>query len=157
MSISDQIVVMKDGLIQQIGQPQQVYDDPVNLFVAKFLGTPPINVFEGSIRSGQLYIGRNAVLPAEGIPDQEVFAAIRPEGFIPDENGPLSCTLNGIEVMGRDISIISSHECAASPAIRSIIAAENKIDATASEVRFCLKPTKVFLFSKKSQERIYLS
>lgn len=157
MSISDLIVVMKDGLIQQIGQPQQVYDNPVNLFVAKFLGTPPINVFEGSIRSEQLYIGSHSVLPAEGIPDQKVFAAVRPEGFIPDENGPLCCTLNGIEVMGRDISIISSHACAAGPAIRSIIAAENRIDTTASEIRFSLKPSKVFLFSQKSEERIYPS
>ena len=46
MSISDKIVVMKDGKVQQIGAPQQVYDDPANLFVARFLGTPPINVFK---------------------------------------------------------------------------------------------------------------
>ena len=47
MSISDEIVVMKDGVVQQIGRPQEVYDSPVNLFVAKFLGTPPIHVFRG--------------------------------------------------------------------------------------------------------------
>ena len=46
MSISDKIVVMKAGIIQQVGKPQDVYDDPVNLFVAKFLGTPPINVLD---------------------------------------------------------------------------------------------------------------
>ena len=51
MSISDIIVVMKDGVVQQIGKPQDVYDDPVNLFVAKFLGTPPINVFKGKIKN----------------------------------------------------------------------------------------------------------
>ena len=65
MSISDMIVVMKDGVVQQIGKPQDVYDSPVNLFVAKFLGTPPINVFEGQIRGGSLYIGENAVLRSE--------------------------------------------------------------------------------------------
>ena len=47
MSISDMIVVMRDGVVQQIGKPQEVYDNPVNLFVAKFLGTPPIHVFDG--------------------------------------------------------------------------------------------------------------
>lgn len=52
MSISDFIVVMKKGVVQQIGKPQDVYDDPDNLFVAKFLGTPPINVFEGTVRMG---------------------------------------------------------------------------------------------------------
>ena len=49
MSISDLIVVMKDGVVQQIGKPQEVYDNPVNLFVAKFLGTPPINLFSGRV------------------------------------------------------------------------------------------------------------
>ena len=56
MSISDFIVVMKLGVIQQIGKPQDVYDEPVNLFVAKFLGSPAINVFDGQIKNDKLYI-----------------------------------------------------------------------------------------------------
>ena len=54
MSISDRIVVMKEGVLQQMGRPQEVYDDPVNLFVAKFLGTPPISVFSGRVQDGVL-------------------------------------------------------------------------------------------------------
>ena len=61
MSISDMIVVMKDGVVHQIGKPQEVYDKPANLFVAKFLGTPPINVFEGKVEKGRLYIGDSDV------------------------------------------------------------------------------------------------
>ncbi len=53
LSISDLIVVMKEGILQQIGKPQEVYDQPANLFVAKFLGTPPINVFSGKVTDGQ--------------------------------------------------------------------------------------------------------
>ena len=56
MSISDIIVVMKFGVIQQIDEPQKVYDEPVNLFVAKFLGSPAINVFDGEIKDGKLYL-----------------------------------------------------------------------------------------------------
>ena len=56
MSISDQIVVMKDGSVQQTGRPQDVYDDPANLFVTKFLGTPPINVFSGRVSGGRLLL-----------------------------------------------------------------------------------------------------
>ena len=56
MSISDVIVVMNFGVIQQIDAPQTVYDEPVNLFVAKFLGSPAINVFDGEIKDGKLYI-----------------------------------------------------------------------------------------------------
>lgn len=91
MSISDLIVVMKDGVVQQIGKPQAVYDSPANLFVAKFLGTPPINVFDGEVKGGQLYIGGEAVLTVPGVADQSVTAAIRPEGFILSETGALSC------------------------------------------------------------------
>ena len=67
MSISDRIVVMKEGVVQQIGKPQEVYDQPLNLFVAKFLGTPPINVFHGRLENGWLYLGEDAVLPARSI------------------------------------------------------------------------------------------
>ena len=49
-------------MVQQIGRPQEVYDNPVNLFVAKFLGTPPIHVFDGRTEDGKLYIGGAAVL-----------------------------------------------------------------------------------------------
>ena len=59
MSISDEIVVMKEGVVQQTGRPQAVYDDPANLFVAKFLGTPPINLFDGRIENQWLYIGQD--------------------------------------------------------------------------------------------------
>ncbi len=56
MSISDTIVVMKEGVVQQIDEPQRVYEEPANLFVAKFLGSPAINVFDGEIKGGKLYL-----------------------------------------------------------------------------------------------------
>lgn len=154
MSISDMIVVMKEGLVQQIGDPQKVYDDPVNLFVAKFLGTPPINVFVGSISNGKLYIGDNAVLDTPDISDRKVLVGIRPEGFIPDENGPLVCDLKGVEVMGRDISIVSSHSASLSQAVRSIINTDSKIELGSTKVSFSLRPTKVFIFDADTEERI---
>ena len=78
MSISDMIVVMKLGVVQQIGEPQEVYDNPKNLFVAKFLGTPPINVFNGKIENNKVYIGEDAVLEVTDVPDQDVMIGIRP-------------------------------------------------------------------------------
>jgi len=154
MSISDVIVVMKDGVVQQIGEPQKVYDEPENLFVAKFLGTPPINVFSGEVRKEQLYIGDAAVLPVKGVSNQKVTVAIRPEGFLPDAEGPLSCHLHGVEIMGRDTSIVSTHPDAQVVNIRSIISAETPIDTTFPTVRFRLKPKKVFLFDADSGVRI---
>ena len=154
MSISDLIVVMKDGVVQQIGKPQAVYDSPVNLFVAKFLGTPPINVFDGEVKDGHLYIGEEAVLTVPGVADQSVTAAIRPEGFTLSETGALSCDLSRVEVMGRDISVVSTHPKSQNVTIRSIISAENAVNTASQKVRFDLKPNKVFLFQKESGARI---
>ena len=154
MSICDMIVVMKDGILQQIGKPQEVYDEPVNLFVAKFLGTPPINVFDGSVKHEKLYIGNEAVLDVPGVADRRVVAAIRPEGFDPEPEGSLSCDLVRVEVMGRDISVVCTHPNAQNDTIRAIISSENLSDITGQKVRFLLKPGKVFLFDSESGDRI---
>ena len=155
MSISDIIVVMKLGVLQQIGKPQEIYDNPTNLFVAKFLGTPPINVFDGLVQDGKLFLGDDCVLDVAGVEDQEVIVAIRPEGFIVDDNGGLNCHLNNVEVMGRDVSVVSTHDAAQSPIIRSIVDADTPIDTDSENICFSLKPHKVFLFNKETEERIY--
>ncbi len=154
MSISDLIVVMKLGVVQQIGAPQEVYDDPANLFVAKFLGTPPINVFNGRVKGGKLFIGEEAVLDVNGVADQEVYVGIRPEGFVLDDKGPLHCKLSNVEVMGRDVSIVCTSEASANPLIRAIINADNKVDTSRGTVSYRLKPHKLFLFNKSSEDRI---
>ena len=155
MSISDLIVVMKLGVVQQTGKPQEVYDNPTNLFVAKFLGTPPINVFSGSVKDGTVYIGSNAVLNVSGVADQDVIIGIRPEGFELNPNGGLTCNLTNVEVMGRDVSVVSTHEASINPSVRSIIDADNKVDLAAGTVRYSVKPHKIFLFNKETEERIY--
>ena len=206
MSISDMIVVMKKGVLQQIGEPQKVYDDPANLFVAKFLGTPPINVFSGYVKNEKLYIGKvtpitetvegevaveeqiadkkkkskknknqetveetakvtervigydygeaECVMDVPGVADQPVTVGIRPEGFIPDDNGALTCELSSVEVMGRDVSIVSRSEASLNPSIRSIVDADCKINAAAKVIRYNLKPHKVFLFNYTDETRI---
>ncbi|MBQ8836095.1 MAG: ABC transporter ATP-binding protein [Clostridia bacterium] len=154
MSISDIIVVMKDGVVQQVGKPQDVYDEPTNLFVAKFLGTPPINVFSGCVKDSKLYIGEDFVLDANGVSDREVYVGIRPEGFVLTESGKFNCELSRVEVMGRDISVVATNAHSENPTVRAIISAENKLDLAAKTVSFDLKPNKVFIFDKTTEERI---
>lgn len=153
MSISDRIVVMKDGILQQIGKPQQVYDDPVNLFVAKFLGTPPINVFDADVKAGKLYLNGEAVLDA-AVADGPVTAAIRPEGFIPCDDGPMTCDVLRMEVMGRDTSVVCGHPAFAGENFRAIIDSDDMAHVSAASVRFRLKPGKVFLFDAVAGVRI---
>ena len=156
MSISDLIVVMKDGVIHQVGKPQDVYDDPADLFVAKFLGTPPVNVFRGRIEKEQLYIGDECVLHTPGVSDQGVFAAIRPEGFELNENGALTCDLQRVEVMGRDVSVVCSHIDCENAAIRAIVSADNPVNTSDTKVRFDIKPHKLHIFDIETQQRIAL-
>ena len=154
MSISDLIVVMKDGVVQQIGNPQQVYDDPVNLFVAKFLGTPPINVFDGYFKDGMLFIGDTPVMQANCSYDGHVEIAVRPEGFVPCEDGPLTCGLKRIEVMGRDISVVCGHPFFTGESFRAIVDSDDLPKLTETTVRFRLKPGKVFAFREDNGQRI---
>ena len=160
MSICDSIVVMKDGSIMQHGAPQDVYDSPENLFVAKFLGSPQINVFEGQIRDGFVYIEKDRVIELkditsfdkkQGAPDGNVFVAVRPEGFITvsdpgDDPNILRCSFDKMEVMGRDTSIICHNPAAGSAVIRAIIPSEDRPVIMGSEVCFKLKPSKVHVF-----------
>ena len=154
MSISDFIVVMKDGVLMQQGQPQQVYDDPASLFVAKFLGTPPINVFAGEVRAGRLLLAGQDVLAVEGAPDGAVWVGIRPEGFVPDAAGPVACGLSRVEVLGRDVSIVCTHPACTADTLRAIVSARQDVDAAAKTVRFALHPDKVFLFARDTEARI---
>ncbi len=155
MSISDFIVVMKLGVIMQTGKPQQVYDDPANLFVAKFLGAPPINVFSGRVEGGKLYVGEEAVLSVGDIEDQEVYVGIRPEGFILSKSGKLTCNVSGVDVMGRDISVVSTSSASLNPLVRSIISADEMSNITGDVVKFNLKPHKVYIFNKETEERVH--
>ena len=155
MSICDEIVVMERGIIRQVGRPQHVYDEPENLFVSKFLGTPPINVFEGRVESGKLILGEDTVLDVPGIADQEVYVGIRPEGFELNPNGTMHCQLSNVEVMGRDSSVVTTHTASCNPVVRAIIDADNKVDTTNPTVTFSLKPHKVFLFNKETEVRLY--
>lgn len=147
MSISDVIVVMKDGILQQMDKPQLVYEKPANLFVAKFLGTPAINVFEGEIKNGNLYIGEDSISKYNA-KDQKVYVGIRPEGFIPSEKGSFHLEFDRLEVMGRDTSVVCKNSnCISANEIRAIVPADEKIFIENNVVSFDVKPNKLHVFS----------
>lgn len=151
MSISDLIIVMESGKVRQIGKPREVYDNPANLFVAKFLGTPAINIFEGNVAGGKLLCGGDILLDMPGCPDGNVIIGIRPEGFVPDPEGPFKCIFDRIEVMGRDTSVLARHtDAGKETAFRGII---NDYDRALGDkpqndtVAFSIRPGKMFVFA----------
>jgi multiple sugar transport system ATP-binding protein len=153
MSICDKMVVMKLGVVQQIGEPQAIYDNPDNLFVANFLGTPPINIFTGEIKNGGVYIGEEKIMDTH-LEDQNIYVGIRPEGFLYEEGkGVLSMNKDFIEVMGRDKSVVATHPNSTKPSVRLIIDADIQL-ADSNVLKFGLRKNKVFLFNRESEMRL---
>ena len=161
MSICDDIVVMKLGVQMQRGNPQDVYNDPANLFVAKFLGTPPINVFNATIRGGALYIGEEKIFANEAFKKYndgyKVYAGIRPEGFLCGEDVPakdrvLSMNVTQIVTMGRDLSLVCTNPNLVAPEAKIII--DSLIKVNIGETKVGVKPQKIFVFDGVSEERI---
>ena len=93
MTLADKIVVLRDGKIEQVGAPLQLYDDPDNQFVAGFIGSPAMNFLEGEVEGGSVRIpGFGATLDvdaARSAPGKRVMVGIRPEHLVVSGEGPL--------------------------------------------------------------------
>ncbi|QDY70663.1 ABC transporter ATP-binding protein [Qingshengfaniella alkalisoli] len=95
MTMADRIVIMKDGHIQQIGTPAEVYHAPNNIFVAQFIGAPSMNLLSGRQEQGQVTLFNGASVPCTGEPASgAVTVGVRPEDLQPGSDGELQ--LEGI-------------------------------------------------------------
>jgi len=154
MSISDFIVVMDKGLVQQIGEPQNVYDEPANLFVAKFLGVPAINIFNGEIKDGVLLLNGKEFDKGYDAKkgDRPVFIGVRPESFNLDPaiKSKVPVMVSFIEHIGRDISVVGEIADQKVKA-RVIVPVELSHHIAAEQVDFSAKRFYVF---ETSGERI---
>ena len=121
MTLGDRIVIMKDGFIQQVGTPTEVFDMPLNLFVAEFIGAPKMNTFKTELvcEGGKYFVkpygakievtGKKAdMLKAKGIGTGEVILGIRPEHFVlSDALNPaaIPCKIVVNEMMGSELHL----------------------------------------------------
>ncbi len=117
MTLGDRIVIMKDGFIQQIGTPQQVFDHPYNLFVAGFIGSPQMNFFNAKLikKDGKYAVelcghvvevseDKQARLAANGVEEQEITLGVRPEHmFLMDDGVDTKIEVN--ELMGSSVHL----------------------------------------------------
>ena len=128
MTLGDRIVIMKDGFIEQVGTPQEVFDTPVNLFVAGFIGSPQMNFLKAKlVQDGESYAvdvldvriplneDQNAVLAAKKVTSRDIILGVRPEHttvlFQQAENA-IECTINVNEMMGSELHLhlTSAHD-----------------------------------------------
>ena len=153
MSISDQIILMKDGVLQQKDDPQNLYDEPANCFVADFLGNPPINKTHGVVKSGKIVLDGNAEISLDGLDKiaegTAVTLSMRAESIIVSENGTIPATVEQRYVIGKEVlaylTIGDYH-------VRAYVPAEKEL-APNEQVKVTLKKTGVFVFDKETGER----
>ncbi len=146
MSISDEMIVMKDGFFQQQDVPQRMYENPTNQFVASFLGSPSINIIDGEIKENTLYIGEDKLLDIEA-PDQVVKVGIRPETFIGLDDNGITVDVDFVEHIGRDNILIGKiNNCNVRVILNSKLAVENK-----SSVRLSCNTQSIHIFNLEGE------
>ena len=107
MTLGDVLVVMKDGLIHQIGPPSEIYDRPADRFVASFVGTPPMNLIEGEVRNGAFAASSGGLLrPPVGTADGPAVLGIRPEAILVSHDGGVPATVVSTERLGDRMDVV---------------------------------------------------
>jgi ABC-type sugar transport system ATPase subunit len=109
MTLADRICVMNKGELQQVGTPQEVYEHPANVFVAGFIGSPPMNLLRGAARGGTVTAGQ-LVLERPGIPDGDLVVGLRPEAMRPvaEPMPALDFRVDVVEPLGDEVIVHGS-------------------------------------------------
>ena len=109
MTLGDRIAVLSEGALQQLGPPQEVYERPANVFVAGFVGSPPMNLLRANAAGGSITAGE-LVLPVPGVPDGDLVLGLRPEAFAPPADGlpGFAFLVEVVEPLGDEIVVHGS-------------------------------------------------
>jgi len=161
MTLGQRIVVMRDGRLQQAGSPATVYENPVNLFVAGFLGTPSMNMVSGRVSRGVLTAGPLRLV-APGAPDGEVVLGVRPEALSPDHEGDdaltLSVAVSHVEALGNENLVHARIRGAAETSKPLVFRSPPRFTPQCDDVvRVRVDPTQLLLFDQQTEARVVLS
>ena len=158
LSISDKIILLNEGVIQQHDDPQNLYLEPNNLFVAKFIGNPIINISEVDVKDGVITHPAFTLQAGElvesrfrkGLENGYYYLGLRPEDLVPSENGLFTVTVSAVELIGRERIL---HFTLGEQDIKSIVSVEHKIEE-GDTLSFDILRHKLFLFDQNG-ERVY--
>jgi len=163
MTMGTRIVVMKDGVVQQVGTPQEIYNRPSNMFVAGFIGSPPMNFIRGAIEigvDGIIFRGKgiNLYLPPvkEGLRPGEFVLGIRPEHLTFGlENGKnvILATVEVVEHIGSE-AIIYTRSCGGEELVLRVPAI-NRLPVVGTNVRITFGQGNIHLFEQESGKCIW--
>jgi sn-glycerol 3-phosphate transport system ATP-binding protein len=150
MTLGDRIVVINDGIVEQVGTPKDIYSKPNTKFVAEFIGSPQMNIFNCKIDNGIAKIDNNSINLNKSINVDDASIGIRPDDIQISNSGSISCKANLVEYLGSDMIIYSNmgdqeFSCKLS----------SKIDVkSGDEFKFDIQPSLVHIFDNSSGKRI---
>jgi len=152
MTLAHRGVVMDRGVLQQIGTPREVYDNPANLFVAGFMGSPPMNFISGQAENG-MFVGHDFSLPLDGtVSSRDIVLGIRPEDaeIVEAGHGAFDATVFAAELTG-DVTLVTTSVGEESLAVKMPKEFEADFDSRVA-VRF--PADRGFLFDSGTGERL---
>ena len=164
MTLGDRIVVMKDGFVQQIGTPQEVFDHPANLFVSGFIGTPQMNYFDAKlvIKNGSYFVDvddqefelskeKQDRLKAKGVKEQDITLGVRPDHMVLSEKG-IRAKVEVSELMGTSVHL---HVTALGRDVIAIVPTEGrKVELAGREIHLSFSGNVANLFSKEDEKNL---
>lgn len=160
MTMADRIAVLHDGRLQQVDRPSDVYDRPANAFVARFIGSPPMNVVPATItidgsaltlNIAGLALDLSTKFRPEDLKAGDVLLGIRPEDLIPAEEG-LQATVLGVESLGHEAHIVA--QCGGHQLTARIANPRGSLPHASDVMRFAVDADDVHLFDATSEQRI---
>ena len=164
MTMATRIAILNEGRLQQVGAPQAVYERPGNLFVARFIGSPPMNTIPGRfvVEHGEarvdLGVGSFGVQAVTGgttadrvVADTKVVVGVRPEHLVIDGGGPVEVTVTAVEWLGHERHVICD---VAGTSVILRQPSEGEAPATGTKIRVGALPHEVHLFDPDTTERL---
>ena len=170
MTLGDRIVIMKDGVVQQVGTPQDVYEHPVNIFVAGFIGVPIMNFFEGElIKDGvkyyvevqgtriELSAEKEAKMAARGVQAQKVTVGVRPEHIELSEvpGKMISAKIDVSEMMGSQINLHINVNGKEGIIIVDTMSTAGRTFQMGEEINFTFAPEVIHVFDSEGRNLEY--
>ena len=170
MTLGDRIVIMKDGVVQQVGTPQDVYEHPVNIFVAGFIGVPIMNFFEGElIKDGvkyyvevqgtriELSAEKEAKMAARGVQAQKVTVGVRPEQIELSEvpGKMISAKIDVSEMMGSQINLHINVNGKEGIIIVDTMSTAGRTFQMGEEINFTFAPEVIHVFDSEGRNLEY--
>jgi multiple sugar transport system ATP-binding protein len=159
MTMGDRVAVMKDGYLQQVDSPLKLYDKPVNLFVAGFIGSPQMNLIEAKAADGQARIGEYLV-PVDGGASQKmrgnITVGVRPEAWrvVPESEGGLPVKVTVVEELGADAFVYGTSGVEGTPANIIVRVSQRDSVRKGDVIHVTTDPRSVHVFDTESGERL---